>query len=295
MLRFAALLLALLGFIAPVTAHAACPEAVTSHLGVRDFTTTVQGSNNGKGLGVNGYYRMIVTERGCVLQATIIKLGFSGVYFAKEKRQSGTFPATVYTTKGPADRYAMVVDATLTSESGSSLSVGFTFVGAMGFWRYLGESWESVGFWGSLSSVPLDSASDDRFRAPEKPKCTGKVLRSGQQVVAGLFTCDEVAIVSADLRRILWFHPLQAYGAEGIDNYTKLAGTGLAGDKAYVAICTKRECDREGCGDGEKGIEYILTDGRTAASANPPDSLRSQCGIRTPPPARNDRWDGTIR
>ncbi len=275
-----------------------CPVDMTGLAGTRDFTTVVAGSKSGGGLGTNGYYRMIVTQDGCDLKAAIVKLGYGTVRFSKDKLQFGSFPVKAYKVDGPGDRVAMSIDASLKSENGSRLEIGFTFVGEMGFWRYLGSSWEDVGFWGPLESAPVWFKGDDNYAAPEQPKCTGSALQINAKSTAGYFYCRELVVTTPDLRKVLWFHPLEAYGAEAIPNLEKVVAHGAVSKKdgvGYVGFCAVRQCDREGCGDGTRSAHVVVTNGKTAAGGESPlDAVRKKCGLPPLRSADDDRWDGTI-
>lgn len=283
--------------LASTNTSRACEHDFSPLLGVRDFTTEVAGSKNGKGLGTNGYYRVEFVQNGCNLVANIAKLGYTGVRFPREKIQYGTFPATVYNVQGPGEpRLAALVDASLNSDTGSSLQVGFTFVGDFGHWRYLGSSWDKYGFWGPLVSSGVASRSSNQFQAPEKLRCDSRALDGAAGKVAALLRCGPVlSLATADLSRILWFHPVGEYSAEGIGEVTKIIETGQAKGTTYVAYCTKYTCDHPGCDRPVLEAQVVGTDGRRAGLGNPTDAMSKKCGARTKPQAPKDRWGGTIQ
>lgn len=294
-LAIAATLVAV-ALLAPTNAALACEHDLSSLVGVRDFTTEVAGSKSGKGLGTNGYYRVEFVQKDCNLFANVAKLGYTGVRFPREKIQYGTFPATVYSVPGPGEpRIAALVDASLNSDAGSSLQVGFTFVGDSGHWRYLGSSWDKYGFWGPLVSAPVGSRSSDQFMAPERLRCDSRALDGASGKVAALLRCGPVlSLATADLSRVLWFHPIGEYSAEGIGEVTKIIETGQAKGNAYVAYCTKFTCDHPGCERPFLEAHVIGTDGRRAGAGTPTDAISKKCGARAKPQPSGDRWGGTI-
>ena len=275
----------------------ACPRDIDPRLlGVRDFTTVVTGTKTGAGVGVNGYYRMQLKQSGCEIQATIVKLGFTGVRFPREKLQYGTFPVRMYDVPSSKDEIpgtALLVDAELHSDNGSVLNVGFTFIGQSGFWRYLGESWDAVGMWGALQTVDIESMAQDRFAAPDKLKCQPKVLKTSTGAVAGLFSCSDLIIATPDLSKALWFSSKDAL-APGAQYLDRVVESGVVKGNAYVAYCTTVECDHEGCDPNPMTAKLVATDGRKVVEVQPAASTLKACGVRLPEsPA--ERWDGTIR
>lgn len=292
---FARLLVVLTALLLSKSSDAlACPQDLSSLVGVRDFTTLVAGSHTGRGVGVNGYYRIAFEKKGCSLTATIVKLGFTGVRFPEEKLQYGTFPVKVYKAPGAIDRLAMFVDAKLTAENGSSLDIGFTFIGSMGFWRYLGESWSTTGFWGPLESVQTPKPRSSKFQGPDKIKCTGQALSAGGSSVGALFVCSEIAIASPDLSEVRHYHAQQEFSVEGSGSFTKLAAVGSSGNVATVGYCTVYSCDSEGCADGARDAVLLAVDSKRVTLKDASAELKKKCGLR-PQKSGAGRWDGTIR
>lgn len=108
-----------------------------------EFTTTVTSALKSTGVGVRGYYRLVLDQ---VCNITIEKLGFEKTYFTPDRvqrasgrlRQDGSFwvVETAFGRGGGVD---------YTAELRFDFRAGLT-----GTWRYTGSSWDSTGFAGTL-------------------------------------------------------------------------------------------------------------------------------------------------
>lgn len=279
------------------TAHADCPgRDGAAFAGIYDFTTVVLGAKRPGAIGVNGYYRMIVQPDGCALNVGIVKVGFTGTMFPLEKLQYGNFKGTVYSVpsgwQGP--RTALLVDAELQSEAGSSLSVGFTFIDGFagsGMWRYLGSSWDSAGMWGGLTRQSITDPKGP-YQAPLKLRCDGKLLKTNDTVGTAI-ACPDLIVANARLDRVLHLVPS---GGENLgDTFTKIAAVGSAGAMAFVDYCTEYSVDHETEANGTKNSFRLLVDGTTAIEGKPDAASLRKCGVRAAPPKpQKDRWGGKV-
>ena len=133
---------------------------------------------------------------------------------------------------------------------------------------------------------------NETSRWVDKPKCTGKSLESRGRAVAGLFTCDEVAFTTPDLRRVLWFHPLPAYGAEGVMTFDKLVDSGVSDGNAFAVFCA------EGKYDERVALAVVLDGTRTVSrDVSSQSKYAAACKVRPSNLAQfeePDRWGGTI-
>lgn len=270
-------------------AQASCEYDVSSLVGYYDFTTLVTGAKDSRQLGTRGFYRASFQQDGCALKVGIVKFGYNNVRFKKDDLQMGVFNAEVYPVKGPGQqRLAVFVDATLEDEDGFKLPIGLTFVGEMGFYRYLGEAWDKYALWGPLKLVGIANAKS-AFRAVEHPKCTGKALEESSRAVAGLFTCDEALLASPDLRRVLWFHPQPRRG-EDLLSFEKVVASGVNKGLAFAVFCATGQ-------DGERSALAMASDGTRSASKNVDANARfaRMCQVKPGKVERpEDRWSGTI-
>lgn len=263
--------------------------------GIHDFTTVVLGANRTAAIGVNGYYRMIVQPDGCKLNVGIVKLGFTGKMFPADRLQYGTFEGKIVSVpsgwQGPES--ALFVDAELASEAGSPLSVGFTFIGDTGMWRYLGDSWATAGMWGGLESQTIASSSLP-FQAKTKLRCSAEVLKTDTTVGAAI-ACSDLLIANARLDRVLQIVP---YYRDNLgDSFRKIAQAGRVGNLAYVDYCTEYVVDHESPSNGTKSAFRLLIDGVSVRESQPAPAAARKCGVRTRPTSRPPagRWDGKIQ
>lgn len=271
-----------------------CPLDVSALVGTYDFTTMSTGSKDGRGIGTRGFYRAIFSKDGCKLKVGIAKAGYNNVRFKKEEMQFGYFTAEVYKPEGPGDpRLAVFVDATLKAETGFELPIGLTFIGEMGFFRYLGDAWDKYGLWGVLQMVRI-SGLDAKPSWVEKPKCDGKSLEVRGQAKAGLFTCGALALTTPDLRKVLYFHPEFGYSAEGVPVFDKVVDTSANHDGAVAVFCA------EGNKYGERVAIAAITDGERwgkAKEVSDTPKYAQLCKVRpprVPDHEEEDRWGGKI-
>ena len=270
-------------------AQASCEYDVSSLVGYYDFTTLVTGAKDSRQLGTRGFYRAAFQQDGCALKVAIVKLGYNNVRFKKDDRQMGVFSAEVYPAQGRGQqRLAVFVDATLEDDDGFKLPIGLTFVGEMGFYRYLGEAWDKYALWGPLKSVRIPDAKS-AFRAIEHPKCSGKSLEESNRTVAGFFACDEALLASPDLRRVLWFHPQPRPGEE-ILSFEKLVDSGVEKGLAYAVFCATGR-------HGERSAFVMASNGTRSDSKNVDANARyaRMCQVKPGKVERpEDRWSGSI-
>lgn len=277
------------------TAYAdSCPLDLSGLIGSYDFTTMSTGSKDGRGIGTRGYYRAIFSKDGCRLRVGIAKAGYNNVRFKKEEMQFGYFTAEVYKPDGPGEpRLAVFVDATLKAETGFELPIGLTFIGEMGFFRYLGDAWDKYGLWGVLQSVRITGV-DAKPAWVEKPKCAGRSLESNGRAQAGLFTCGALALTTPDLRKVLYFHPEFGFSAEAVPVFEKVVDTTANPDGAVVVFCA------EGEKYGERVAIAAVTDGKKwgkAKDISDTPKYATLCKVRPRDTSRfeePDRWGGTI-
>ena len=287
-MRWLVLAASLLVLAAPA-AHATCRDGrVDALTGVYDFTTVVLGAKKTSAIGVNGYYRMRVTAKGCELQAEIAKLGFTNVMFPRERIQYGKFAARTYdvpddTSDGPT--LALFVDATLAADKGSTLSVGFTFVEGNGFWRYVGDSWQEAGMWGALSVVRVGRI-DAPFAASKRLRCSSERIGAGTALGVA-FDCGDLIVARPTLDLALF-----RLGRDGVFPYgfRKIAASGADGG-GWVDYCYWARGD--GGGEELGAGRFRLAGGNTALSGAAAASVR-KCGGRAAAPAA-PRWEGGVR
>lgn len=255
----------------PSRAH--CPGA--EWVGAHDFTTVVLGAKKKGALGVNGYYRLVVTQsESCALQVGLAKVGFGGKLFAAGKVQYGHFPAQSYAVpyRGVGRvKSALRVSAELASDGGSKLSLDFTFVGDTGFWRYSGASWDAAGMWGGLVSQHA-SVPELKFVVPPKLTCQSQQIEIRDTTGAVIGTplavaiaCNDLVIAAGDLNRVVLLHGRGADWA-----FTSLGAVSSNGITATFDYCAQRQ--------GTKSAERLVFDGAGPESAEPDAAARLACG-----------------
>lgn len=277
-------------------AHARCQEP-DEVLRLMDFTTVVLGAHKRTAIGVNGYYRIVISRKSCKLEASIAKLGFTNTMFSQEKIQRGTFPAASYTVPSLQNSAGegndvYFVDADLDAVSGSKLSMAFTFVGGMGFWRYVGDSWRSTGMWGALRSVDLPRAGAavrGPFLGAREMTCKSHTVRAPSSVAVG-FECDDLIVATPELDRALF----AAYSqAEGGILFTKVAASSGAYGIGRLEICTDWMRDSYAKGDMRDVIRLNILGGRVTESRRVTPRSARICGVK-PPPKAKPRWTGGV-
>lgn len=276
-------------FLWSEAAAAACPSnpRLDELAGAYDFTTVVLGANNPKAKGVNGYYRMAIEVKGCAVKVGIGKYGFSGKIFSSDKIQWGVFEGKPYTvTDGntPDPSPAILVDAELEANHGSSLSVGFTFVGRQGFWRYVGASWDSAGMWGGLVMRKLDKA-DAPFAMPKPLKCSVERV-GGSTAIAVAFNCGDLIIARPTLDRATWHLAHDGeWGPYGFNGKIAASGRDNGG---WLDYCYWARGDEKGATRLQLGaVPHTGEAARRSVVA---------CGGRPSSPSpEKGRWNGGVR
>lgn len=294
----ATLTAAALAASAPPIHSGSCPSnpGISELAGFYDFTTVVLGANNPKARGVNGYYRMGVVVKGCSVEVVIAKYGFSSTIFTGDRLQYGTFPGRVYTTESDFHTdpvQVLFVDADLGAKSGSSLSMGFTFIGNQGFWRYLGSSWETAGMWGALRSRRLAAIDEGPFQKPAKPLTCKHERVGGGTAVAVAFDCGDLIVATPGLDRVMSYQAKEGHAPGGFE---KILASG-ADRGGWLDYCHWfRVHDDTGQADSAQDATRLTFSGGTVSSTTAPDSSRRRCGAKlrpaTPP---RDRWQGGVR